>query len=773
MAKKKDAISDRILAEIARKDYRPQRTRSLARSMGVEDAEYAAFRSAVKDLMRAGRVVYGGGNCILMPEAKETVVGSFRGHARGFGFVVPDTPGDHGDLFIPPGKTLEAITGDKVVARITGRKQRKEGLGIEGQVIEILERGQSQFVGELIKEGRHWVMVPDGNSLFTPVLLGDVSASRARKGDQVVVEITEFPSLDRPAKGVIVEVLGKRSDPGIDIISIIRQYHFREAFSEEVLADARQAIQQYDLEEELSRREDLRNEVVVTIDPDDAKDYDDAISIRPMTQGGFELGVHIADVSTLVKPGNPLDDEASLRGNSIYFPRHVIPMLPEVLSNGLCSLQENEPRLAKSVFIQYDAKGNRKQARFANTVIYSNKRLTYGQAADILAGKTAEFAPDIIKLIGQMDKLARRVRKRRLSDGMVVLDLPEVELVLDDDGQVIDVEPADTSFPHTIIEMFMVEANEAVAELFTRLKAPHIRRIHPDPPTDTQQKLSQFLRILGQQVPKQLDRDTMIRLLAGVRGKPESFAVNLAVLRSMAQAEYSPQMTGHFALAGKHYTHFTSPIRRYPDLIVHRLLEMYLNGQLKTQRDRLSAPSKETLVEIGRRCSYTERLAEAAERELKQIKILRLLETRLGDIEDGIVTGVTNVGVFVQLRRYLIDGLIRFRDLPDDWWDINPQGGFIVGQQSGRRIAIGDSLQVQIAGVDLAARELDLVVRIDAFMAKKRLTGGKQKPRTKRTSSQTSRSKASPRPSGKSKTSGSTRRGKTAKRSRGRRPRRH
>jgi len=762
MQKKENDISARILREISRKDYRPQGAGGLARSMGLPEEEHAEFRAAVKDLMRAGRVVYGGDNCIMLPEAKESVVGIFRGHARGFGFVVPDSPSDHGDLFIPPGATLEAITGDTVVARVMGPRQRDTDRRVAGKVVEIIERGQSRFVGELVKDGRHWVMMPDGHSLHAPVLLGDVSASRARKGDQVVVEITEFPSVDRPARGVIVEVLGRRGDPGIDTISIIRQYHFRDEFARDVLADARRAIRTYDLEAELARREDLRDEVVVTIDPDDAKDYDDAISIRPLTHGGFELGVHIADVSTLVKPGGPLDDEASLRGNSIYFPRHVIPMLPELLSNGLCSLQEDEPRLTKSVFIRYDGKGHRKGARFANTVVFSNKRLTYGQAADILAGRTADFAPEIVTLIAQMDKLARRIRKRRLTAGMVVLDLPAIELVLDDDDQVIDVEPADTSFPHTIIEMFMVEANEAAAELLTRLDVPHIRRIHPDPPPDAQQKLTQFLRILGRPVPKRMDRETMNRLLAGVRGKPQSFAVNLAVLRSMAQAEYSPQTTGHFALASSHYTHFTSPIRRYPDLLVHRLLEMHLGGGLKTRRARRSAPSRETLAEIGRRCSYSERRAEAAERELRQIKILRLLEGRMGDVEDGVVTGVTNVGVFVQVRRYLIDGLIRFRDLPDDWWDINSQGGYVVGQQSGRRIAIGDSLRIQIAGVDIAARELDLALPADAFPSRRKGTGEKAAKSSRRAAAKPKRQAA-----GKA-----AHRGKTAKRSQGRRPRR-
>ncbi|HSW45760.1 MAG TPA: VacB/RNase II family 3'-5' exoribonuclease, partial [Phycisphaerae bacterium] len=541
-----------------------------------------------------------------------------------------------------------------------------------------------------------------------------------RAGDQVVVELAEYPSRGQPARGVIVEVLGRRGDPGIDTLSVIRQYHFRDVFNQEVLDAARAAVDTYDAEVELTGREDLRGEVVVTIDPDDARDYDDAISIRPLGRGRFELGVHIADVSRFVEAGGPLDEEATLRGNSIYFPRHVIPMLPEVLSNGLCSLQEDRPRLTKSAFIQYDAQGHRAGSRFANTVIRSSKRLTYGEATAILDGRTAGFDREVIALLQRMDRLARVIRKRRLAAGMIVLDLAEIELVLNDEDQVVDVAPTDTSFSHTIIEMFMVEANEVVAELFTRLDVPHLRRIHPEPPADAENKLRQFLRVLGKPIPKKMDRETMIRLLDSVKGKPESFAVNLAVLRSMAQAEYSPKMIGHFALAGRHYAHFTSPIRRYPDLTVHRLLDLHVRGKLGGRHGRETVPSRSDLEEIGRRCSYTEREAEAAERELKKIKILRLLESRLGDVEEGLVTGVSNLGIFVQLRRYLIDGLIRFRDLPADWWDVDAAGGCVTGRQRGIRIAIGDALPVHIAAVDVPARELDLALPEDALKGRGR-----------------------------------------------------
>ncbi len=707
---KPDDLTTRIVRHVSRKDYRPQGMGPLARSLGVESEGYPAFRDAVKALMHSGRVVRGGGNSIMLPDVAVQIIGTFRGHAKGFGFVVPESPTDHGDLFIPPGSSGDAITGDTVRARITRRGKGGDQTRVEGEIIEVLERAQNRFVGELARQDNQWLLIPDGHALHAPVLLGDVGAKRAKPGDQIVVELTTFPSPDQPGRGVIVEVLGRRGDPGIDIISIVRQYHLPEAFPEEVLDDARRAIRANDLKRELARREDLRAEVVVTIDPDDAKDYDDAISIRRVARGRFELGVHIADVSALVKPGGPLDAEASHRGNSVYFPGHVIPMLPEVLSNGLCSLQEAEPRLTKSVFIEYDNKGHRKAKRYANTVIQSNKRLTYRQATQIAEGDASGYAPEVVGLVREMDHLARAIQKRRLDQGMIVLELPEIDIVLDDDGRMIGVEPEDTSFSHTIIEMFMVEANEAVAELFSSLAVPHLRRIHPEPPGDAQQKLSRFLRVLGKPVPKKLEREDMLRLLAGVRGKPESFAVNLAVLRSMAQAEYSPKEIGHFALASTHYSHFTSPIRRYPDLVVHRLLQMYLNGELKSRGDRSSAPSKETLEEIGRRCSFTERHAESAERELRQVKVLRFLEGRIGDVEPGIVTGVTNVGIFVQLRHFLIDGLIRFDDLPDDWWDIDPRAGCVVGQRTRRRIAIGDALEVQIAAVDIAGRELDLIL---------------------------------------------------------------
>ncbi|MHC4718780.1 MAG: ribonuclease R family protein, partial [Planctomycetota bacterium] len=544
----------------------------------------------------------------------------------GFGFVTPDTPNTHGDLYVPEGETADAMTGDTVIARVLKRGKRGGEMLFQGRVMQIVRRGSARVVGTLDRAEETWFVMPDGKGVVNPVVIADVGPG-AREGQKVVAEIVQYPSEGQLARGVITENIGAAGQIAAE----------RDEFPEEAMADARRIVDTID-PSAVDGREDLRELTVVTIDPPDARDFDDAISIA--SDGGETvLGVHIADVSHFVAAGGPLDAEARERGNSVYFPRKVLPMLPEILSNGLCSLQEGVDRLCKSAFIHYDGGGNVTTRRLAETVIRSAKRLTYAEAQGIIDGKTGGFDGKVVKLVRRMNDLARRIESRRRAAGMLHLDLPEVELVLDEEGKVADAVPADDAYTHTIIEMFMVEANEAVAVTLGKRQLPFLRRIHPEPDKDAHKALGAFVRVCGHKIPRDLGREDLQRLLESVKGRPESFAVNMAVLRSLTRAEYSPMQIGHYALASDNYCHFTSPIRRYPDLTVHRLFADVV------RKGEVFAPETAELVALGAHCSTREETAEEAERELTTVLVLQFLSDKVGDSFEGVVTGVTNFGM--------------------------------------------------------------------------------------------------------------------------------
>jgi len=752
-----EPIQSRILSHIKSERYRPQKPRRLAHELNLTDEQvYPAFRDALRELMHEGRVVLGSGGTIMLPgqaAPRDEFVGTYRQNRRGFGFVIPTDPTSHEDLFIPEGENGGAITGDIVKAKITSRGQRDGKAIYSGRIVDIIQRSQKRFVGTLVRKGPEWSVLPDGNALTEAILTPDAAARNIKPGTKVVVELTSYPQEDgRLAQGVITEVLGKAGEKDVDLRSVIIQHNLPHEWPEEVLAQARQAIDTFDPNEEKNRRVDLSDEVICTIDPVDAKDYDDAISLRQLDGGEWELGVHIADVSFFVPRESALDKEAYERGNSTYFPGYVIPMLPEILSNGVCSLQEGVPRLCKSAFITYDEDAKPISTRFENTVIQSHKRLRYEEAQAIIDGKDSIPHPDgpkalsdyperVIQLLHDMNRLARRLQKRRYAQGQIVLDLPSVELVLDEEGKVTDAVPEDESFTHTLIEMFMVEANEAVARLLDSLSVPFLRRIHPEPELANSERLRMFVQVSGFRLPKVLDRKSIQALLHAVRGKPESYAINLAILKSLTRAEYSPEPIGHYALASEHYSHFTSPIRRYADLTIHRLLDAYFQsrglrkgkqggpstalraGRRKVKFDVEQLPTHDELVEIGRHISFTERRSDDAEKELRQVKLLELLRTQIGNEFQGVVTGITNFGIFIQLQQYLIEGLIRYENLMDDWWDVDAKAGIIRGQRTGRRIGIGDVCRVYIVRVDTARRELELAISELLGRARKVATG--------------------------------------------------
>ncbi len=697
---------DAILKYLADRDYQPLKPRQLARQMGVAEEDYGTFRQAVKQLRDAGRIVIGSKNALTLPDLKSKVVGFYRPNPRGFGFVAPEEPNAHGDLFIPPGKDGGAMAGDLVVAKVASRGKRGGERVFAGQITSIVRRGENRFVGTLQQSDGHWFVLPDGTAMITPIVIRDVSAAGPKAGSKVVAEITEYPKKGDLPVGVIVERLGEGGRTEVETLAVIRAHGLEDEFSDEALDEARDVTAAFDPADPGQRagREDLTDRVVATIDPVDARDYDDAISVEPHPDGGMTLGVHIADVSHFVTEGGKLDADAHQRSTSTYFPRKVIPMLPEILSNGVCSLQEGQDRFAKSVFISYDAEGARTGARFAESVIRSSKRLTYEEAQGICDGESGGFASEIVELVKNMETLAKRIEKRRYAAGMLHLDLPGVELVFDEDDKVIDAAPEDDAYSHTIIEMFMVEANEVVAELFDRKQRPILRRIHPDPDQTSGKQLTAFVRACGYKLPRNLSRRDMQSMLAKVKDRPESYAVNLAILKMFEQAEYSPMQIGHFALASEHYCHFTSPIRRYPDLTVHRLLAEHCRGELE------SRPPEDVseLVRLGEHCSTAERRSEAAERELREVLVLQYLATKIGEEFEGVITGVANFGLFVQSPRFLVEGLVRLQDLGDDWWEVSSRYGQVRGEATGTTFRIGDAMTVRIVAVDLARRELDL-----------------------------------------------------------------
>ena len=699
-----EIFKEKIIKLLKHSDYAPVKLAQLGKALGVSSDDYPQFKEAFDQLRQAGHVVIGAKNLVSLPSLAGQIVGTFRSNPKGFGFVTPLEPNSHGDLFIPPSGTGEAMAGDTVLVKVKRQGKRGGQMRYSGEIIEVLERAQNRFVGTLMKHPEAWIVQPDGKSFVEPISVDDVTAKGAKEKDKVVVEILSYPTEKYLARGVIIEVLGKAGRYESEIQSIIRQYHLPGEFEEDCIEQAREAAGRFKPEEQ-HHREDITEKTIITIDPPDAKDFDDAISLEKNGEGKWVLGVHIADVSSFIPEDSPLDAEAKMRGNSVYLPGRTIPMLPEILSNGICSLQPEQKRFVKSVYLTYDKNGNIVSRNFANSVMCSKQRLTYQQADKILKGRTKDTRAEVIELLKNMEMLSRAIEQRRRKNGMIHLDLPETELVMDKSGRVVGAHPADDSYPHTIIEMFMVEANDAVASLLDRLNIPFIRRIHPEPDVMSMNNLAKLLKAFGFSLPRNPNRAAIQDLLAVVKGADCSFAINLAVLRSFEKAQYAPLHIGHYALASTHYCHFTSPIRRYADLLVHRVLEFYLQNRTDSARDISAGPD---LTEAGKHITFTEQQADYAEKELKTVLLLQMLSKKIGQELDCVVTGLTSFGLFVQCRTFGIEGLIRMADLGQDYWKYNERSQSIVGENSGCNIRLGQAIKVRIVSVNVPARQLNV-----------------------------------------------------------------
>jgi len=712
-------IREQILALLSRKDYRPLNKIEIARKIGASGRARVALRRTLRELERAGEIARIRKDRYILPAEADLETGRLSLHQVGYGFLSPEKPGEP-DVFIAAENIGTGMHGDRVVARISrdapsGRIKGRR----EGRVIRVLERAHDTIVGTLQRSRNFYYVVPDDPRFVHDIYVRPVTAIQADRlpetaatiGDKVVVRLDAWESRHVNPEGEIIEVLGPASAPGVDVLSIIRKYHLPTQFSREVLEQAERIPETVD-EQQLAGCEDLRGEFIVTIDPDDARDFDDAIHVGKLPNGGWRLGVHIADVARYVEPGSALDREARRRGNSVYLPDRVIPMLPERLSNGVCSLHPGVDRLTHSVFIQFDKRGMAKSARFARSVIRSALRLTYKEAYAILMSPPSDQWGERLHIAWE---LAALLRRKRFEHGALDLDFPEVKVWVDKQGKPTRLERVENDESHQLIEEFMLAANEAVARELKKRAIPTIYRVHENPDPEKLAEYREFALSFGYKVGDLTHRAQLQRLLAEIRGKPEEQALKVALLKSLKRARYDPQPLGHYGLAKTNYLHFTSPIRRYADLVVHRALGS--DGPPGRPRRSPSTPYRADMAEIGsiaQHISTTERNAADAEIDAAQMKKLEFFQRQLAgrnpQIFSATVVDVRNYGLMVELPDALLTGLVHVSSLTDDFYLFEPARRQLIGRRSRKRFRVGDELSVFVARVDLFKRQVDFAI---------------------------------------------------------------
>lgn len=719
-----DDLSQELLEFILRPNYRPLKPRQIAKKLNVPETRLQELKRLIKRFVRQGKLTYGDKHRVLpgaapapaeKAESKTAknaaktakngrLSGLFRRTPKGFGFVRPAGAGaSHSreqDIFIAADHAGDAADGDLVLVKLL--KSRGRFGQPQGAIVEVIERETHQFVGVYFEQNGSAYVQVDGTVFANPIAVGDPGAKNAQPDDKVVFEMVRFPTHVHDGEGVITEVLGPRGQPGVETLSIIREYGLPEDFAEDALEAARLEAERFD-ESIHAERIDLTAETVITIDPVDARDFDDAISLKREPNGHWLLGVHIADVSHFVRPGNALDREARQRSTSVYLPDRVIPMLPEIISNGLASLQPERVRFTKSAFLEFTADGVHLSTELHSAAICSKRRFTYEEVDDYLACPEAwskRLTSEVHALVGRMHELAMILRRRRMQKGALELSLQEVKIDLDKQGRVVGAHGVENTESHQVIEEFMLAANMAVAERLEEHEWHFLRRVHQAPDPRKLKSLNEFVSSLGFQTESLESRFELQRLLKDVADRPERQAVNYAVLRSLQRAAYSPEQAGHYALASDCYCHFTSPIRRYPDLTIHRLIDQLLTRQ--KPRNDLGE-----LIALGEHCSDRERRAEDAERELTKVKLLHFLSDQIGLELEAVVTGVEQFGLFAQGVELPAEGLIHVTSLADDYYAFDRVTHTLAGHRAGNSFRLGDPIRVVVARVDVDRRELD------------------------------------------------------------------
>jgi ribonuclease R len=656
------------------------------------------------------------------------VVGRVQTNPRGFGFVVPDRPleGVDADIFIAGSNLNQAVHGDRVVARI----EHARGERVEGRIVRILQRGSSTIVGRYdVDERGMGFLVPFDRRVIVDVLIPDTERGAAQPGDMVVVEITRWPTPTRTPLGRVLDVLGDIDEPGVDTEIIIRKYGINDAHSEEAVEQARR-LGTAVTDRDVRGRTDFRTTTTVTIDGETERDFDDAITIEKLPNGNYWLGVHIADVAHYVQEGSALDEEAYERGTSVYFPERAVHMFPSELATGLCSLNPHVDRLVQSCLMEIDRRGDVARYEFHDGAIHSDARMTYTDVNAILTDhdpETTRKYSALVPMFDTMQELFEILHARRRRRGSIDFDLKEPYIVLDDEGMVQDIIAAERNVAHRIIEEFMLIANETVAGYLDEHEVPTMFRIHEEPDPLKVEEFEEFVSTLGYSLaaPAGAVRPRHFqKLVERIAGKPEEKPIAFLMLRTMQKARYEPTNEGHFGLAAESYTHFTSPIRRYPDLVVHRSLREARHGMSDERREQLA----EDLPEIARHTSERERRATDAERELVQWKKVRFMADKVGDEFDGYITGVAAFGLYVELIEHFVEGMVHVSTMADDYYRFVERAHILRGEHTGRVYRLGDRVRVQVIKVDMERRQVDLglVEILDKVRASERHRGARR-----------------------------------------------
>lgn len=638
----------------------------------------------------------------------EIIIGTLQKHKKGFGFVIPETD-VNGDIFISGSDMQNAMNGDLVAVKLLPSVDPERTR--EGIIDIILKRSVTEVVGTFEKNKRFGFVVADDKRMTDDIFVLKKDFNGAQNGDKVVVTITKWPEKQNSAEGKITEIVSRKDEPGGDIKALIRQYNLTKEFPEKVVHEANHIVEEI-TQEEMTNRRDLRNKTIITIDGADSKDFDDAVSVEKLSNGNYLLGVHIADVTHYVKDGSPLDKEALKRGNSVYLIDQVIPMLPKVLSNGICSLNPQVDRLTLSVEMEINTKGKVVNHEVFESVIHSKERMVYTDVSDMLENNDKDLISkykDIYDDILLMNELASILRKARESRGSLDFDFDEAYITLNSKGIPTSIETAERRVANRLIEEFMLIANETIAEHFYWMEVPFVYRIHEKPSIDKMEEFKRFISGFGLTLKGNLENihpKALNEVLNSVAGKPEEHVVNTIMLRSMKKAFYGTDCEGHFGLGVKYYCHFTSPIRRYPDLIIHRVIKEIINGGMNEKR--ISSLKKKTnnAAEIS---SKTERQAQELEREVEKLKKAEYMSYHVGEVYEGIISGVASFGFFVEIEN-TIEGMVRVDYLNDDYYDYEATKYRLIGRRTNHIFGLGDKVTIKVHSVDLQNREINFTV---------------------------------------------------------------